>query len=147
MSSLVSDMDEVEAFGVLSDLIPMVWPEVSDLLQPAVDKADGKVDIDEVYSNLCNRDMQLWITRTKKGSILTACVTRIMAGKSWKRLEGCFYASNGGDADLAMVSDLLFAFAKSHACEAIEIIGRKGFEKKLKKFGFEPIYTTLRVFL
>lgn len=127
-------MNDASFTGILSTDIDRIWPEVAPLLEKALHYADGKIGIDDLYTALKEREMQLWLV---PGGVW---VGRIVCYPKSKRLEAI--AAAGEWRDWNVYGKQVMAWAKARGCDAVEIIGRPGWGRKT---GFEEIHRTFRV--
>lgn len=129
-------------YGVLSTGIDLIWDEVKPLLEKAIEYADGKYSADDIYQQLLEKTMQLWVVYNDKG--LVCCViTQIYFYPQAKRL-GILFLSSLNLKDVMPFWDVLAEFARSKGCDGVEIYGRPGWEKALQNIGFRKIHTVLR---
>jgi hypothetical protein len=135
--------NNIRLYGVLSHAIDSVWPDASKLLEKAVNYADGKYALTDIYQAIKNRDMQLWVAFDDVG-MCAACVTQIIC---YPRKKVLFLLFSGGmrfEKWMHLTYDMV-AFAKEHGCSSVELHGRPGWEKKGKPVGFKKVYTVYQV--
>ena len=122
MSSLV---------GVTSENINKIWPGVTVFLQKAIDAGNNRYTLESIYKGLINRDLQLWVATD--GDILAACVTEI---RVYPSATVCLLFLCGGH-ELKKWSEhvkIIENWAKNQGCDAMELIGRKGWVKVLSGY-------------
>jgi len=114
------------------------WP----LLGEAVDTySDGKYTKASLLEKLKNKTAVLWLTIVS-GEPLAALITWADLYESERRLTIPFA---GGDLDaLKGLYPVIEAYAKEDNCSAIEVWGRKGWERVGKEYGYEYIHTVVR---
>ena len=112
-----------------------------------VHAAPGEMVVPPVISNttqqLINRDMQLWIIQDEYAEILAALTTEIMI---YPKKKTCRIVTLGGtelDEWVEGLLQVIETWAIDNGCEAMETACRKGFIKKIKKYGYEHTYTIL----
>lgn len=120
--------------GIQSEEIDALWPQVVFLVDRAMGYIDGKMSSEDVYKALKNKKMQLWLV---PGGIW---VTQIEQYPRSKRLE--WVAAAGEYNDWTEYLPILFEWAESQGCDAVEIVGRPGWGRKT---GFEEIHRVFRV--
>lgn len=120
--------------GVLAADIDSVWPEVNHLIERALEYADGKMSLEDVYVALRAKEYQLWLA---PGGVW---VTRIIIYPQSKRLE--FLVASGEWDDWDEHGWEVAAWARTLGCDAVELIGRPGWGRKS---GLEEIHRTFRV--
>lgn len=137
-----SSDNEPRLYGVLSHAIGTVWEEIKPLLIKTLEYADGKYNLDDIYTAIKSRDMQLWVVYDNKG-ILSFCVTQIIIYPRKKVLSMPFV---GGVEMLRWLhlTDIIKDFAREKGCDFAEGYARDGWIKVLKPFGFKKTYTIIK---
>ena len=120
--------------GIQSEDIDQVWEKIEPMVASAMEYADGKMDAEDVYTELKLKNLQLWLV---PGGIW---VTRIVKYHRSKRLE--WIAAAGEYQEWTEHLPLLFDWARAHGCDAAEIGGRPGWGRKT---GFEEIHRVFRM--
>lgn len=125
-----------------SERISDYWVDIENYLCAAVSRDDGQSTIGSVYSDLKTGHSQLWIARVDN-DIVCACVTDIVQYPASKRLliKYC-----GGQLMTVWIDfiETIKGFAKAEGCDSVEVVGRKGWEKVLHKYGFDAIQSIFR---
>jgi hypothetical protein len=115
------------------------WEAATPFLQKAIDLNRGEFDIDDIYQAIKAKDMQLW--GIHDGELKAVMVTEIIIYPKLKRLR---VVLNGGiliDTWLDVVMETLDRFKEAHGCKDVEILGRRGWVKKLAKYGYREYQT------
>lgn len=129
--------------GVLSSQIGESWSEVAPVLKPAVDHSGGRSDIGSVKAGLVARDMQLWTARLD-GRLMGAWVTKLSAYTAGAKIcEIMFCAGKELEKWMAPGLAITEAWAFAQGYPRIEILGRFGWERLLKPYGYEKRYVVL----
>lgn len=115
---------------VLAQDVPMVWPIVAPLLAPAVVRADGQIEIDDVYQQLITRDMQLF-TAWDGTDCLAAAVTQIICYPRRKVL-GIPFIGGRKRGDWLSFQPVFEAWARDKGCDALEGYARPGWLRVLR---------------
>ncbi len=130
-------MDSV-LLPIPSDRIDSIWPQVKDRLQAAVETANGRLDLVDLYRFLRAKDLVLWVSirdKTIEAVAVTEiiqhakkkmCCVRIMTGENYANWIGL----EQGIAD----------WAKSIGCDGMEATARKGWAKVFKHYDFTHIF-------
>lgn len=120
--------------------IAKAWGGVCDLLEPACERSDGDWKIDDVYHELMNDGLQLFVWQPKN-KVIAACVTKIYSNRNHKI---CAMPLIGGIAmnDWLQVEDQLVKFAKEQGCDQLEGYCRDGWLRVLKNW--RKVWTTMR---
>lgn len=132
-------MSDYELRGVPSTQVDLVWSVVKPYVQVALDRTEGEMSVKDVYNSLLNQDMQLWVL-IDGPTVIGALVTQIL---DFPNVKACRYVTMGGDVhgDFEAVTDLIEEWALSHGCQRMEIVGRPGWARALKDFGYHQAYS------
>lgn len=117
--------------------IGLVWDDVRHIVQNACDKIEFGYKPEDIKQDLIQGKRQLWVLfdGEKKVAGITHISTR-------PRLKVGVMAIGGGD-DLKLMSKflpVLEVFFTNEGCQEIELIGRPGWARHMKQFGFETKY-------
>ena len=114
------------------------WP----LLREAVNGySDNKYSKRSILKKLIDRTAVLWMTLVD-GEPLAATVTWMDQYDLTKRLTIAFA---GGDLDaLRGLYPHLEDYAKDAGCDAVEVWGRRGWERVGKEYGYDYIHSVVR---
>ena len=117
--------------------IDLVWPVVLPMLQRAIDLNDGDFDGNHVFERLMEDTMQLFIGYNTD-DIIYAAVTELIPYQHNKALRIILM---GGKQINSWVDTKIFEkFGKLEGCNRIEIVGRKGWVKKLMSRGYKQTH-------
>lgn len=110
--------------------VAKIWPQVSELLKPEVDRG-GTHDIDDVRREIVSGKCQLWVQWN--GSCEAALVSEFQNFPKGVFLHiWLFVAAPDKKPDEEMFEKHLFDFAVANGCAGIKHEGRKGWERKHK---------------
>jgi hypothetical protein len=115
------------------------WELAKPFLQKAIVLNRGEFELDDIQQLVLDKKMQLW--GIHDGELKAVMVTEIIIYPRMKRLR---VVLNGGvliDTWLDVVMDTLDRFKEAHGCKDIEILGRRGWVKKLAKYGYREYQT------
>lgn len=116
------------------------WPNIEGLLNRIVDESVGLTDI---YKLIASGEWVLWLCMVPESrEITTVVVTTFIQYPQVKNLRIIFLS--GDDEDWAHGIGVFEDFARNNLCHAIEILGRKGWERTLRDSGYEFQNITLR---
>lgn len=138
----LSDND-YKIYGILSQYIDVVWRNAKPFIQNALKYGDNKYTLDSVKKALISRDMQLWLIYLN-ANIKGIVVTEIIQYPNKKYLTIVLLSGVEFDA-WAYHWSTIKEWAIGEGCEAVQVFGRPGWERKLKTLGFEKIHTVLRL--
>ena len=117
--------------------IDLVWPVVLPMLQRAIDLNDGDFDGNHVYERLMEDTMQLFVGYNTD-DIIYAAVTELIPYQYNKALR---IVLMGVKQINSWVDTKTFEkFGKLEGCNRIEIVGRKGWVKKLISRGYKQTH-------
>lgn len=117
--------------------IDLVWPVVLPMLQRAIDFNDGDFDGNHVFERLMEDTMQLFVGYNTD-DIIYAAVTELIPYQYNKALR---IVLMGGKQINSWVDTKTFEkFGKLEGCNRIEIVGRKGWVKKLISRGYKQTH-------
>lgn len=107
-----------------------------DAVKKALAHADGEDSFERIVNDLSEGLLQGWQV---DGFFM---VTRVMVYDNCKKVRICYAAGSLDDEttvkkSLALVED----FAKSLGCQGVEIVGRKGWVRRLAAYGYHELYT------
>jgi len=127
----------LEEVKVKVEDIDLVWPVVLPMLQRAIDFNDGDFDGNHVFERLMEDTMQLFIGYNTD-DIIYAAVTELIPYQHNKALR---IVLMGGKQINSWVDTKIFEkFGKLEGCNRIEIVGRKGWVKKLESRGYKQTH-------
>ena len=129
--------------GIPSSKIKKVWNMCKDYIEMGNNKSKQEMNLEDIYEKLLTADMQLWVIYNEDKEIESVLTTEVVI---YPRMKTCRIVTLGGqDLDdwVEQFLDILEKWAIDNDCIAMETACRKGFIKKLEKFGYEHTYTIL----
>ena len=126
-----------------SDIINEVWEDCEPYIEMGNGKSWDEMSVMDIYKRLSEARMQLWLIFDDDREIISVLTTEII---EYPRKTTCRIVTLGGqDLDLWVekLLETLEEWALENGCVAMETVCRKGFIKKLEKFGYENAYTVL----
>ena len=140
MSEAAKKLPENVCGGVPADKIMQVWFKAEPLLKRVVTWETGH-SLQSVLAKLQLGTMQLWIVNDFQAVI----VTSINELPLYKVLWIQFTVGNDMNEWMDDCAVVIEAYAKHNQCVAIELSGRRGWEKIRKKFpGYKHVLSTFR---
>jgi len=139
--SEVKDKHIVSA--VKKELVPVVWPMVEKHFQRAISHSNGEMTMKEVYDKMLKGSMLL-VTISVESKIEAAIAIEQRVFPSGKRVMNLTLL--GGSAMehwMDEFSDIADKLAIDYNCDEIYIVGRKGWVRALKNYGFETVHTVV----
>ena len=128
--------------GIPSQEIDEIWDACLPFIELASKKGQEEMSAKDIYNFCKDAKMQLWIVFDSDAEIKAVVTTEIV---NYPRKKVCRVVTLGGeeiDNWLHSIS-VIEAWAEEKGCHAIETFCRKGFIKKLEKYGYEQTYTVL----
>lgn len=129
--------------GIPSSEINNVWDKCKKFIEMGNNKSKQEMNVEDIYDKLLLADMQLWLIFDEDANIISVLTTEIVL---YPRMKTCRIVTLGGkDMDdwVDEFLEVLEEWATDNECVAMETACRKGFVKKLKRFGYEHTYTIL----
>lgn len=99
----------------------------------------GAFDEDDIYNLILQEKMQLW--GIHDGDLKAVAVTEIIIYPKIKRLRIVLIGGHEIDFWEALAEKTFNDFAKEKGCSGIEILGRRGWVRRLEKYGYQELET------
>ena len=117
-------------FPVPSRQVAGAWPEVVGHIERALVHSGGRYSSEDFFHALMRREMQLWLVH-EADRIVGVVITEL---RNYPRRRCCRYLLLAGDgfARWQHLQDDIEAWARANGCAAMEMCGRRGWERKLK---------------
>jgi len=111
-----------------------IWVKVSPMLEKALNKNPGDLDIDDVRDKMFSGEYLL-MCAVEGEDILASFAVEIF---SEKRKKANIVLCGGEQIDewLTPFMNVIKPLVKEQGCDVLTIMGRKGWERKMKPFGF-----------
>lgn len=118
--------------------VPSVWDKISPWVQTVVDLSHGRTNMAETLNSLIRGDTLLWLSYDEETlEPLGYWICRIVQYTDVKMLS----VDQLGGEDYArwedIMHDSLILYAKENQCAGMELVGRAGWIRQLKKFGWK----------
>jgi hypothetical protein len=112
-----------------SQQVPAFWPEVEPLVRCALGYGGGRYEPEDFLNALARREMQLWLVRASD-RLIGAVVTEL---RNYPRQRRCRYLLLTGVSfdRWQHLQNEIEAWARANGCVAMEMCGRRGWERKL----------------
>lgn len=144
----MSESDETTLVPVLSKDCDFFWDEAKTFIEKIIPYCDGKYDVDSFRTAIKCCDMQLWLAKDAHFKVQGACITEIIVYPKSKRCIVICLSANDINKVIEHFNPIL-SWARQNNCDAIEVMGRAGWCKKLNSFdyNFEKIHEGIRMYL
>lgn len=121
---------------VPTEAVDDLWPTVAPLLEPAMDYAGGRIDMESVHEWLADRRYLLWVAYPGDKIIRAAFVTR---EARYPRRSMLVVEIAGGAGLREWVDEatrIFTSFARDVGLDGVEMFGRRGWTAALKPYGW-----------
>lgn len=116
-------------------------PGLMPYLEESASRSQGRSTVDDILRFVLNGQMQLWVVFSPEDSkIYGHVITEVKQypSKTLLVIQYCAGEPNHMQYCEDKMYDLLERFARDAKCAGIELIGRFGWTKHVKKYGYEP---------
>jgi hypothetical protein len=127
----------VEVFPVPPHLAAMAWRDIAPLVAPAVDRSGGRHNLQTTLQRLQSGHMQALLC-LREAKPLAACVVQVARYPAQNWLQILFCGGSGMRLWLEPLLDEIDSLAYENECVGIEISGRGGWRRVLRKYGYHP---------
>jgi hypothetical protein len=135
--------NDYQLHSIVGNSIDFVWELIAPYLADAVNYSDGKYSLEGVKKMIRDRQAFLFFVSNKTG-VMGVLVLRINEYECSRR--ACLFLLGGKSLDEWMeFFEQIKKWVMQADCDAIELFGRPGWERKLEKFGFEKTHVLLRL--
>tara|TARA_B100000242_G_C42989768_1_gene459455 strand:- start:348 stop:776 length:429 start_codon:yes stop_codon:yes gene_type:complete len=133
--------------AVPREAIDIVWPDVINMLNKAVETSKGKYHINDIYEDLTKGFYNLWLIIDDKGEdkVVAALTTRLIKYPNRSAMAMDWVGGKRMAEWLPIAMEKLSNFAKDCGCSHLEGYGRKAWIKVLKRYNWKPEYIAYRM--
>ena len=133
--------------AVPREAIDIVWPDVINMLNKAVETSKGKYHINDIYEDLTKGFYNLWLIIDDKGEdkVVAALTTRLIKYPNRSAMAMDWVGGKRMVEWLPIAMEKLSSFAKDCGCSHLEGYGRKAWIKGLKRYNWKPEYIAYRM--
>ena len=121
--------------------LPVLWNDTAHHLKLALDHSYGEYSLSSLYEAISDNSMQLWVSLDSFDTVEAALITQIL---DFPNVRICQMLMCGGREanNWAHFKEIIEDWAAQIGCQAVELVGRRGWKKYFKDY--EELYTTLR---
>ncbi len=101
----------------------------------------GAFTAEDIHQLILDKQMQLW--GVHDGDLKAVFITQVVEYIRIKRLRLVLIGGHEMDGWEQIVSESMDKFAKENGCSGIELWGRKGWLKRLAKYGYQEYETVI----
>ena len=127
--------------GVPAEEAGKWWPVVSEWCVAALEYGCGLLELEDIVAGVAARDMQMWLVFDDDRPV-AVCITEILSFPRKKMLSAFIIGGVGLESWVGQLDDTLTRYAQGQGCTVLNGSGRRGWERVLKKFGWEHPATT-----
>ena len=133
--------------AVPREAIDIVWPDVINMLNKAVETSKGKYHINDIYEDLTKGFYNLWLIIDDNGEdkVIAALTTRLIKYPNRSAMAMDWVGGKRMVEWLPIAMEKLTSFAKDCGCSHLEGYGRKAWIKVLKRYNWKPEYIAYRM--
>jgi hypothetical protein len=117
------------------------WPVAKEYLKASIEMNRGSLTEEDVYNLIQDKKMQLW--GIHDGDLKAVFTTMVVNYFREKRLRLVMIGGHEMDNWLEITAESMDRFARENGCSGIELWGRRGWVKKLERFGYEEYETVV----
>lgn len=130
-----------ELFAVQLDQLDGVWPHVAPELQRAVERSDGRYEVEDVRAAIEAGEMNLWIVLA--GHDLEMVLVTQIIDYPRKRLCALPFIAGRNRREWMHFLEEIGKFAEERGCMEFEGYARKGWLKDTDAAGWRQLWTTI----
>lgn len=123
--------------------IDLIWPTVAPFIDQALAYTDGELTTENIYWFLAQGGMQLWVVR-KDSRIVGVATTETVYYPRCTELRVVTLAGEGFTEWGDKINEALTDRARQIGAKAIQIVGRRGWERMAASLGVKPKYTVYK---
>jgi hypothetical protein len=139
------EKDHVKASIVEPKDLPPIWEEVAELLGPACDRSFGQETIQTLRASLMSGSEGLFVIETLE-DIIGAVTYEVIIYNTGLRVLAINYAGGVAmESQMPEVIDMFHALRRRFMCDRVRIMGRKGWIRYMKQFGFKDTHYSVEM--
>lgn len=121
--------------------LPSLWFEVKDYLGGAVERSNGRWNLESLYEAIWNEYQHLWLAFDKDNNIDGVGTTEFINYPCGMMLAVQFLGGSKFNSWCWEMMDRFNSWAIDNGCDGIEVTGRSGFERWLEQDGYKRCFT------
>lgn len=138
--------------GLMISPVPLqfldaLWDQAASVLVRSVATAGGKFNVHDVYAKILMGEYVLWIVvdYDKEDEIVAAITTRIIVYPNGTSMAMDWIGGTRMREWLPMAQEVISSYARDHGCMYLEGYGRKGWDRWLRRYGWQPDYIAYKM--
>lgn len=136
-------LDKAEILTVQPDEIGQYESIALPFIKSALEHTDGETDFRHILADIATHKRQLWLIRDKD-DFIGAIVTEISITQSGQKIGDVTLAAGHSYFKWDHFIDVVSVWFKEMGCVAVQVVGRKGWEKLLAGQGFTKRYAIFK---
>lgn len=125
------------------EYVELVWDKVEPLLSKATDASNDRYDTDKIKVDLYNGSKMLWIMVNEEEEIDVALTTSIEDYSGKRAIRVSFAGGKDLLKNIPLARDTIKEFGQSVGCTVLEVLGRRGWDRALKPYGYRLSYVCM----
>jgi hypothetical protein len=135
---------DVRISPVRPELVDIVWPAASKMLELATDTSGGKFSIEGVHKAVINGELVLWMI-LEDGAPVAFYTTRLVEYPNRRAMAMDWVGGSGLSSWRNEALDAMEKHARANKCQHLEGFGRAAWGRILKRRGWKPEYVAYRM--
>ena len=128
---------------VTPEFVPQVWGKAAPYLEEAINISGGRATVPETLVRCLSGNLQLWLAYdTDTLDVLGSFATSVDTYPDAKLLTVQLLGGEQFDQWIDDCQDKLVIWAAANECRGIQLFGREGWVRKLKKLGWQKKFVT-----
>lgn len=121
------------------------WPEIEPFVQMAIDHSNGEFSMEGIQKRIENKEIAVCTIFDSDIRKLIAVITFEMTNFDSGMKILTIQCAGGARMDewIPQIDSIAISMARRHGCQKVYIVGRKGWERKLRDIGYEHAHTVL----
>ena len=116
------------------------WPQTEPLALQALYNARSLLTLDELYTSLKTGTRQLWLIMSDH-DVVGCVITEIYPTQ--RGLTCAMPIAAGRDDHIGPCLEVIEAWARSEGCARMEFVGRMGWVRRMKRYGWQTMSMTI----
>lgn len=134
----------IEVLAVKPSDVPSAWPYVEEHLCRAVERCDGQVHISDIYSSLIKETQFLYVIfDVDNEKVIGAATTEVVRYPQKTAVSVVLAGGKMFDEWIEKGIYIIEEFAKMIGADSVQIIGRRGWARKLTPHGYREASVVL----
>ena len=125
----------LEIYLLNREQVEHYWPRIQAELEAQPELWNKWFTLEALDEMIINETVQVWVVSNKEEKITAIFMTQMICAPAGKVLQVFWMRGSLPDGALKRISLTLDHFGNHHGCFLLSVIGRRGWERKLRKIG------------